>query len=199
MAELRIPDKSRAWIPFTESEVDSLEALRNQEYDRRGKQNGEESLIRLAELASDVLAFTPSVFKAATRPIVDGSSRLSRYFAGDKLLPVTGRRVVKYPIADSEQEAAEKFLTADAGAHDVLRSKRKYVPFGPQPMRRYTYPEGKLEFVRPGPAKKFPTDDYVVTFDTGVDRVRPDFESMAKPTSKRSNYSPLSVEYFLKE
>lgn len=153
MAELRIPDKSRAWIPFTESEVDSLEALRNQEYDRRGKQNGEGSLMRLAELASDVLAFAPNLFKAATRPIVDGSSRLSRYFAGDKLLPVTGRRVVKYPIADSEQEAA----------------------------------------------KKFPTDDYVVTFDKGVDRVRPDFESTAKPTSKLSNYSPLSVEYFLKE
>ena len=144
MAELRIPDKSRAWIPFTESEVDSLEALRNREYNRRGKQNGEGSLMRLAELASDVLAFAPNLFKAATRPIVDGSSRLSRYFAGDKLLPVTGRRVVKYPIADSEQEAAEKFLTADAGAHDVLRSKRKYVPFGPQPMRRYTYQKVNL-------------------------------------------------------
>ena len=96
-----VPSQSNI-IPFTQDEVDSLNALRDKEYDPHER---ERKLMGLASLASLLVAPVNQLFKAVTIPIQGGSSRLAAYFGGKQLLPVTRSATVKGSVAGSPQEA----------------------------------------------------------------------------------------------
>lgn len=188
-------------IPFTPDEVDSLNALRDKDYDPQEK---ERKLMDLIGLASILVQPARQLFKAATRPIQDGSSRLAAYFGGKKLIPVTRSTTVSGRVAASPQEAGELAnIALTKPGETITRIGNKVERLGPQPLYEYSTPINTsngpaiLREVKPGPRKyTFRTDDYRVTIDRGMDKVAPDFARMAKRGPRTSG--PMSSEVIMK-
>lgn len=188
------------WIPFTEDEVDSLNAIRNSEYDPQEK---ERRLMAAAELASIAIQPVRRLAELAMRPILKGGSRFLNYFAGTRYLPVTRTtRINGGPMVRSPARAAEIAALAKRKPGEEVMGVKQAVKKVMKPvhhLREYTTPittsqgEGVLRQVRPtNDYWKFPDDAYSVKFDTGIDRVRPDFASM--PKAGRKVTGPLSDE-----
>lgn len=188
-------------VPFTPDEVDSLNALRDKDYDPQEK---ERKLMDLIGLASILVQPVRQLFKSATRPIQDGSSRLAAYFAGKNLIPVTRATTVSGRVAASPQEAGELAQIAlTKPGETITRIGNKTKRLGPQPLYEYRTPINTsngpaiLREVKPGPRKYvFGTGDYRVTIDRGMDKVAPDFAGMAKRGPRTSG--PVSSEIIMK-
>lgn len=195
-----VPSQSNI-IPFTQDEVDSLYALRDKDYDPHDR---ERKLMGLASLASLLVAPISQLFKAATRPIQGGTSRLAAYFDGKKLLPATRSTTVSGKVAASPQDAGELAgIALTKPGETVMRVGNQTERVGPQPFYEYRTPintssgPAVLREVKPGPRRYvFGTGDYRVTIDRGMDRIAPDFAGMAKRGPRTSG--PVSSEIIMK-
>lgn len=197
-----VPSQS-TFIPFTQDEVDSLDALRNKEYDPHQK---ERRLMDLVELAALVAQPIRGLAKLVTRPIQGNGNRFLNYFAGTRYQPVTRTvRVDGAAMANSPAEAAEiAALAKGKTGEDVIGVKQatKKLMKPRHHLREYTSPlgpsqgDGVLREVRPvNEYWRIPVDAYKVKFDTGIDRVRPNFESMPKTAKKV--LGPISTEIIM--
>lgn len=188
-------------IPFTQDEVDSLNALRDKDYDPHDR---ERKLMDLAGLASLLVQPVRQLFKVATRPIQGGASRLAAYFDGKKLIPVTRSATVSGRVAASPQDAGELAeIALTKPGETITRIGNKVERLGPQPLYEYRTPintssgPAVLREVKPGPRKYlFGTGDYRVTIDRGMDKVAPDFARMGKRGARTSG--PASSEIIMK-
>lgn len=194
-----VPSQSYT-IPFTQDEVDSLDALRNKEYDPHQK---ERHLMDLVELATLVAQPIRGLAKLVTRPIQGSGNRFLNYFAGTRYQPVTrtvqidGGAMVNNPAEAAEIAALAKGKIGEEVIGVKQATKKLMKPR--HHLREYTSPlrtsqgDGVLREVRPVDEYwRIPEDSYKVKFDTGIDRIRPNFESMPKKTKKI--LGPISTE-----
>lgn len=160
----------------------------------------------LAELVTLVAQPIRGLAKLVTRPIQGSGNRFLNYFAGTRYQPVTKTiRVNTDVMADNPEQAAEVAATIrDMNGVDVLGVKQatRKLMKPRHHLREYTSPiktsqgDGVLREVRPvNEYWKIPEDAYKVKFDTGVDRVRPDFESMPKAGPRVPG--PVSTEIIM--